>query len=175
MSSIKPALFPKLKQHLEVHSLKEAHAFTWPEGVHFFPLNPHHDDRGFFMEIIRASFLEKKSFIAKQISISETKKGVIKAFHFHRDQSDLFCPISGKFRIVLFDVRERSASYALGISIFTDIKNPFVLHIPPGVAHGYEVLSESPGTMLYIMNREYNPADELRADWDDPKIAFPWK
>jgi len=173
MSSIKSALFPKLKQHVAIQSGAEALKSVWPEGVQYFPLTKYLDDRGFFMEVMRASFLEKIGFVPKQISLSETKPGIIKAFHYHQKQSDLFCPISGKFRIVLLDVRETSETFGHGFSLYSNGNHPFVLHIPPGVAHGYQI-GDQPATMLYIMNREYDPSDELRAEWNDPKIGFPW-
>lgn len=147
---------------------------AWPEGVALFPLKKHRDDRGFFMEVVRFASLKDENFTPQQVSISESGPGVVKAFHFHRRQSDLFCPLHGKFRIVLLDARE-GATHGHGYSIFTDAEKPFLLHIPPGVAHGYEVLDGSPGLMLYVMNREYDPSDECRAEWDDPAIAFPWK
>jgi dTDP-4-dehydrorhamnose 3,5-epimerase len=174
MSSIKSAVFPKLKQHLRIDPASISSKLVWPKGVHYFPVTKHSDKRGFFMEVTRVSSLKKIGFVSKQISISETEPKVTKAFHFHQKQSDLFCPISGKFRIVLFDIRKKSLTFGHGFSIYTNLKYPFVLHIPSGVAHGYQVLGKKSATMLYIMNREYDPKDELRADWDDPQIGFPW-
>ena len=48
-----------------------------------------------------------------------------------------------------------------------------VLRIPPGVAHGYKVLSAE-AHMLYIPSRTYNPEDEGRIPHDDPDIGYDW-
>lgn len=127
------------------------------------------------MEVMRFAGLEKQNqFQPRQVSLSQTGAGIIKAFHYHEKQSDLFCPVTGLFRIVLLDVRPESASNGHGYSVYSDPTFPFVLHIPPGVAHGYQILGNEPATMLYIMNREYDPEDELRAEWNDPAVGFPW-
>ena len=143
-------------------------------GLKLVRLTAYEDDRGFFMEVVRFAALKGKEFTPQQVSVSETGPGVVKAFHFHRKQSDLFCPLRGKIRIVLLDSRP-GPTHGHGYSIFTDETKPFLLHIPPGVAHGYEISGREPGLMLYIMNREYDPSDECRAEWDDPAIGFPWK
>ncbi|GEM_PF-423542 len=145
-----------------------------PKGVALFPLQKHRDERGYFMEVLRFSLLRRIRFTPRQISVSETQPGVIKAFHFHERQADLFCPLVGRFRIVLLDGRLKSATCGYGYSIYTAPAQSFVLYIPPQVAHGYQVLSNHPGLMLYVMNREYDPSDEHRVAWDDSRVGFPW-
>jgi len=173
MPRIKPASLPKLKTHIAVRVGVDQEAGL-PAGARILPLQRHPDERGYFMEVVRLPLLKKLAFQLRQVSVSETCPGVVKAFHYHRRQSDLFCPLGGEFRIVLLDARARSATHGHGWSIYTGKDKPFLLHIPPLVAHGYEVLGRSPATMLYLTNREYDPSDELRAAWNDPAIGFPW-
>jgi dTDP-4-dehydrorhamnose 3,5-epimerase len=151
-------------------------AIPLPPGVAVRRLVRHHDPRGYFGEVIRASQLEHLApgFSLRQVSLSETAPGVRKAFHWHRLQSDLFCPVSGAFRIVLVDGRPDSATHAHGWSLRFDPAHPWLLRIPPGVAHGYVVEGDAPGLMLYLMDREYDPHDEGRIDADDATLAFPW-
>lgn len=173
MSDIQPNPLPRLKRHIRVPAGAWA-GVAWPAGVSLTPLKKHRDDRGFFMEVVRFASLAGGDFPPKQVSISETGPGVVKAFHFHRKQTDLFCPLRGNFRIVLLDSRE-GATHGHGFSIFSDEERSFLLRIPPGVAHGYEVVGPAPALMLYIMDREYDPTDECRVEWNDPAIAFPWR
>jgi dTDP-4-dehydrorhamnose 3,5-epimerase len=169
------AKLPKTIQHTELRfPFSDTQNAVLPSGVKLVPLIQHLDSRGFFMEVARCSRLKEWDFIPQQFSLSETAPGITKAFHYHQRQSDLFCPVSGQFRIVLLDTRQGESTCGHGYSIYFKQGQPFLLHIPPGVAHGYRILGETPGTMLYIMNREYDPKDELRSDWDDPRIAFPW-
>jgi dTDP-4-dehydrorhamnose 3,5-epimerase len=44
--------------------------------------------------------------------------------------------------------------------------------IPPGVAHGFAALTDL--TMTYLVDRYYDPADELGVAWDDPEIGADW-
>ena len=66
----------------------------------------HPDDRGFFVEVLK--FGEETYAEIKQTSYTETYPGVIKAFHWHRRQTDIWCVVSGMAQIVLHDLRENS-------------------------------------------------------------------
>lgn len=167
-----PAALPSVRRHVRITAETWQDA-EWPKGVAVFPLTRHSDDRGFFMEIVRLTGLRVIGFTPKQVSVSETAPGIVKAFHVHRIQSDLFCPIYGRFRLVLLDARP-GPTLGYGYSLHTSPERPFVLRIPAGVAHGYEVLGTSPGLMLYITDQEYDSSDEYRVQWDDPGIGFPW-
>ncbi len=64
----------------------------------------HPDNRGFFMEILRDDDDLLKRF--GQASMSKSYPGVIKAFHYHERQDDLwFFPV-GNAEVVLYDRRE---------------------------------------------------------------------
>ncbi len=173
MTLIPSSPLPKLRKHVETKSPFSGR-ISLPVDVSMNFLKKHQDERGYFMEVLRLSCIEPKGFQPAQLSISETRSGVIKAFHYHEKQSDLFCPLTGSFRIVLFDMRSKSSTCGNGYSIYSDVRSPFLLHIPPGVAHGYQVLGDAAGVMLYVMNRIYDPADEGRFEWNDPTVAFPW-
>ncbi len=173
MASNLSIALPRVRQHFRV-CLETPEKLYLPEGVILFLLKKHADERGFFMEVMRGSAFLGMGFVPRQISVSRTRTGVTKAFHYHDHQSDLFCPLEGDCRIVLLDRRTGSATHGFGYSIFSDPEKPFVLHIPPGVAHGYRVSGEKDGLMLYVMDREYDPSDEHRVAWDDPSLAFPW-
>ena len=71
-----------------------------------------HDDGGSFMELGRLSgglHADFPGFEVKQINYSEMEPGVIKAFHLHRRQTDVwFVPPADKMLLVLLDVREGS-------------------------------------------------------------------
>lgn len=172
MPAQSPLIVPAVTYHLRIAPAAWSDA-AWPAGVMALSLTKHRDDRGFFMEIVRLASLRSYGFTAQQVSVSATAAGIVKAFHFHQHQSDLFCPISGAFRIVLIDARA-GPTFGHGYSAYTDVERPMALHIPAGVAHGYQVLGKEPGLMLYVTNREYDPSDEHRAAWNDARIGFPW-
>lgn len=134
----------------------------------------HSDDRGFFMEILRDDdeFLERFG----QSSMSLTYPGVIKAFHYHKIQDDIWFFPKGNAQVVLYDMREESPTYKKTNVFYMGENNPIVVKIPKGVAHGYRVLGNEPAMIVYFTTESYKPEqpDEFRIPWDDPEIGFDW-
>jgi dTDP-4-dehydrorhamnose 3,5-epimerase len=134
----------------------------------------HPDDRGYFREILRDDDNLLKHF--GQTAITKSHPGVIKAFHWHEAQDDIWYVASGMARVVLYDQREGSPSYKQTQVVFAGEDNPVAILIPTGVAHGYQVLGNQPVILFYHVTRSYNPAapDEQRIPFDDPTIGFDW-
>ena len=132
------------------------------------------DDRGHFAEIFRDNEDVAKDFEVKQTSLTMTRPGTIKAFHYHEFQDDIFVPLVGALRITLVDFRESSPTFGVANSIFCGERYLKAVRIPCGVAHGYEVLGSQEMLMVYYTNQHYNPADEHRFAHDDPKIGWEW-
>ncbi len=75
-------------------------------GVKVKKLVRHADDRGFFEEVVRDDERLLERF--GQASMAKTYPGVIKAFHYHEKQDDLwFFPV-GNAQVVLHDLRRQS-------------------------------------------------------------------
>lgn len=144
------------------------------DGVKIKRLTSHNDRRGYFREILRKNNKLLKRF--GQVSVSLTKPSVIKAFHWHKNQNDLFYVISGEALIVLYDRRKKSKTFGRVMSFGMSENEPQLLFIPKKVAHGYKVLGNKPLIMLYIMDKSYNAKnpDEFRMAYDEPKIGFDW-
>jgi len=73
----------------------------------------------------------------------------------------------------LYDIRQKSSTFEELTEINLGESHRQVVKIPPGVAHGYKVVQDS-ANIIYLMNREYNPDDELRIPHHDPKINYDW-
>lgn len=144
------------------------------EGVVTKKLIRHCDDRGFFMEILRDDDELLKRF--GQASMSMSYPGVIKAFHYHKRQDDLWFFPAGNAQVVLFDLREGSPTKGETNVFYMGETNPMLLVIPIGVAHGYRVLGQTPAVITYFTTESYDPKnpDEKRLEWDDPDINFDW-
>jgi dTDP-4-dehydrorhamnose 3,5-epimerase len=134
----------------------------------------HPDDRGYFREILRDDDNMLRRF--GQTAITKSYPGIIKAFHWHEDQDDVWYVASGMARIVLYDRRPRSQSNGVTQVIFAGDDNPVSVLIPTGIAHGYQVLGNEPVILFYHVTKSYNPAapDEQRIPFNDPTIAFDW-
>ncbi|CAM4080693.1 dTDP-4-dehydrorhamnose 3,5-epimerase family protein [Paenibacillus alkaliterrae] len=144
------------------------------EGVIQKKLVKHCDDRGYFMEILREDDAIFGSF--GQASMSMSYPGVIKAFHYHHRQDDIWYFPWGSAQVVLHDMRPDSTTFAQTDVYYMGEENPFLLFIPRGVAHGYRVLGHKPAYIVYFTNEAYDPAhpDEYRMAYDDPAIGFNW-
>ena len=134
----------------------------------------HSDDRGYFREVLRDGDGLLSHF--GQTSVTKTYPGVIKAFHWHKDQDDLWYVADGMVRVVLYDRRPDSPTRGTTQVIYAGEDNPVLIGIPSGIAHGYQVLGNKPAMLFYHVTRSYNPADpdEERIPFDDPAIGFDW-
>lgn len=143
-------------------------------GVKLKKLVVHSDDRGFFMEILR----DDDELLSRfgQASMSLSYPGVIKAFHYHKKQDDLWFFPKGNAQVVLYDLREDSLTKGETDVYYMGDNNRRLLVIPKGVAHGYRVLGNEPLIITYFTTESYTPGepDEFRIDWDDQKIGFDW-
>ncbi|GIN59596.1 spore coat polysaccharide biosynthesis protein SpsL [Lederbergia ruris] len=145
------------------------------DGVIVKKIVKHHDDRGFFAELVRDDEHILDRF--GQASWSMSYPGVIKAFHYHEKQDDLWFFPSGHAQVVLYDLRKGSSTRGETSVFYMGEDNPIVLLIPKGIAHGYRVLGQTPATIIYFTTESYNRdnPDEKRIPWDDPEIGFHWE
>jgi dTDP-4-dehydrorhamnose 3,5-epimerase len=146
-------------------------------GVKVNPFALWPDDRGYFLEIARLGqgFVADFPVDSTQVSAALNYPGIIKAFHFHRFQTDYWVPAAGLFQIALVDLRRGSKTYAAKNTLYVGALRPWQLLIPPGVAHGYKIIGEQPSVLVYITNRTYDPQDEGRIAYNDTAIAYDWE
>src|ERR1700733_1194136 len=80
------------------------------DGVRIQPYALWPDDRGYFLEVIRMRQGLAADFAPEttQVSAAVSYHGTIKAFHFHKYQTDLWVPMSGNFQVTLVDLRPES-------------------------------------------------------------------
>ena len=135
------------------------------------------DDRGYFLEVVRLRQGLAADFAPEttQVSAALSYPGTIKAFHFHHHQTDLWVPSQGMFQVALVDLRPDSRTYGWKNTLYTGALKPWQIFIPPGVGHGYKVIGEQVGMLIYVTNRLYNPQDEGRIPHDQPSIAYDWE
>jgi dTDP-4-dehydrorhamnose 3,5-epimerase len=131
------------------------------------PLRRHDDERGWFMELMRASALPKA---VRQANLASSRAGVIRALHYHeRGQDDLFVCLQGMVRVVVLD-RETGETFTEDIGE----DNPVALYVPGTKAHGYEALTDC--LFCYFVTEEYDPEnpDEHGVPWNDSRVAHLW-
>lgn len=143
------------------------------EGVIIKELVTHTDDRGFFREIFRFSG-EFESISVGQLSHSLVKKGVVKAWHAHKVQSQWNYVVSSKIRVALHDNRKESPTYREKMEFLVgDEEVTKAYFFPPGVLHGYKCL-KGPMQIIYVTSGVYDLSDEVRIPHDDSEIDYDW-
>ena len=145
----------------------------------------HTDDRGYFMESYRRSWMDSLTdfsgdFVQDNQSLSHY--GTIRGLHFQvgeNAQSKLLRVLQGSILDVVVDLRQDSPTYGEHISVELSDENNHQLWVPKGFAHGFSVLSET-ALLCYKCDAYYNkdgdygihPLDEtLNIDWKIPKAV----
>lgn len=149
------------------------------DGVLIFTPKRFGDDRGFFMESFNQRVFDDAAgqptaFV--QDNHSRSAKGVLRGLHFQRAphaQGKLVRVAAGAVFDVAVDIRPGSASFGRWVGVELSADNQRQLWIPPGLAHGFLVLSDS-ADFLYKTTDYYAPASEGAICWDDPDLAIAW-
>lgn len=144
------------------------------EGVEVKKLRLIPDERGFVMEILRADDNLFMKF--GQVYISVAYPNIVKAWHYHKIQTDFFAIIKGMAKVALFDNRENSKTYKEINEFFIGEFNPILIKIPPLVLHGFKPLGNEPACLLNIPTEVYNyeNPDEYRIDYNLEEIPYKW-
>ena len=143
-------------------------------GVEIVDLKRFVDDGGSFLELGRltaGAHAALRGFEVKQINYSEMDPGVIKAFHLHRRQTDVwFVPPDARMLLVLVDARAGSPTENAVRRLVLGDGATRLVRIPPGVAHGVKNLAATRGRIIYLVDTHFSPdpdtSDEGRLPWD---------
>ena len=140
------------------------------EGVLILEPKVFGDERGFFMESFnQRAFNEAVGHEVQfvQDNHSRSAKGVLRGLHFQRAphaQGKLVRVAQGSVFDVVVDVRAGSPTRGLWVGVELSGGNHRQLWIPPGLAHGFLVLSAS-ADFLYKTTAYYEPrAEDTTAD-----------
>jgi len=146
-------------------------------GIKKITINLHHDDRGFLGELFRQDWNDIiPDFVPKQFLISQSKPGIIRAWHRHiKNQIDLLFVQKGSLKICAYDGDKNSKSYGKLVEIISDSQTPEMIMIPGHLWHGTKNISNKISETLYLINNlyDYNNPDEERLNWDSPSIINP--
>jgi dTDP-4-dehydrorhamnose 3,5-epimerase len=145
------------------------------EGVEVKILKPIYDDRGHLMEILRSDDKIFEKF--GQVYITTARPGIVKAWHYHKLQTDHFCCVFGKIRLALYDSRKSSETYGEIMEWELSLEDPKLIKIPPLVYHGFKCISQEEAIVINIPTYPYNRnnPDEYRMDPFENNINYDWR
>lgn len=143
------------------------------KDVKVVPLAAHVDDRGYLIEILRATDEHFTKFGQVYI-VGDVARGTIRAWHKHEVLWDWFFISHGTAKFGLRDDRPESPTYEQLETVVLGQRNPSLLAVPPGVYHGWMALEDDTqliSTASEVYNREQ--PDEVRVPPDS--FGYQWE
>lgn len=136
------------------------------------------DGRGFFTESYN-----RRAFAAitgldidfVQDNHSRSRKGVLRGLHYQIQQAQgkLVRVVCGAVFDVVVDIRRSSPTFGRWVGVELSADNHRQLWVPPGMAHGFLVLSEV-ADFLYKTTDYYAPQFERSIAWNDAALGIEW-
>lgn len=121
-------------------------------------LEVHKDERGWLVELLKTSELEKP---VKQVHIASLKPGYVRGNHYHSKRIEWFFLIAGKVKVVFQDVKTKEKD-----SFCLSEKTPKVITFFPYVSHAIKNSGDKTAYFISGQSDLYNPGK--------PDV-FPWK
>jgi dTDP-4-dehydrorhamnose 3,5-epimerase len=149
------------------------------EGLVIIEPKVYNDERGYFMESFKESFINDNFPDLKFIQDNESKSsyGVLRGLHFQKppfEQTKLVRVINGEVLDVAVDLRLGSPTYGKYETVILSEENKKQFLIPKGFAHGFVVLSKE-AIFSYKVDNYYAPNHDsgilynsLDIDWMIP-------
>jgi dTDP-4-dehydrorhamnose 3,5-epimerase len=136
------------------------------------------DERGFFMESFNQRAFNAATGLALdfvQDNHSRSARGVLRGLHFQavQPQGKLVRVVAGSVFDVAVDIRRDSPTFGQWVGEVLSAENKRQRWVPPGLAHGFLVLSDS-ADFLYKTTDYYAPEHERCIAWNDPTLAVQW-
>jgi dTDP-4-dehydrorhamnose 3,5-epimerase len=135
------------------------------------------DARGFFFESYNRKAFASLGIDAEfvQDNHSRSAKGVLRGLHYQigQPQGKLVRVVAGEVFDVAVDLRRSSPHFGRVASFRLSAETHDMAWIPPGFAHGFQVLSGH-AEFLYKTTDYYAPEFERCLLWNDPALGIAW-
>lgn len=137
----------------------------------------HGDARGFFFESFNERVLRGVGIDARfvQDNHSRSAHNVLRGLHYQiqQTQGKLVRVARGRVFDVAVDLRRNSPAFGRWHGVELSDENHRIVWLPPGLAHGFLVLSDS-ADVLYKTTDYYAPAHERSLLWNDRDVGVEW-
>src|ERR1700687_1112963 len=135
------------------------------------------DARGFFMETYQEQKFKAAGIDATflQDNHSRSAQWTLRGLHLQvqHTQGKLVRVTTGSVFDAMVDLRRGSPSFGKWWGVELSAQNHRILWVPPGLAHGILVTSES-ADFLYKCTDFYSPEHERTLAWDDATVHIDW-
>lgn len=135
------------------------------------------DERGYFVETYQKERYSEigitHTFVQDNHSMS--RRGILRGLHYQtkHPQGKLVMVSLGAVFDVAVDIRLDSPTFGKWFGAILSQENQYQLWIPPGLAHGFLVLSDI-AHFHYKCTDFYDPKNEASILWNDPELNIEW-
>ena len=148
------------------------------EGLVIIQPKVFEDERGYFMESFKESFIKENFPNIHFVQDNESKSsyGVLRGLHFQKppyEQTKLVRVVEGEVLDIAVDLRKDSLTYGKWESFILSGDNKRQLMIPKGFAHGFLTLTTS-AILNYKVDSYYNKESETGIIFDDKTLNINW-
>ncbi len=136
------------------------------------------DEHSWFTESFNAQDFFQATGLAVnfvQDNHSFSRQWMLRGLHYQleKPQGKLVRVVAGNIFDVVVDLRKNSKTYGKWNGVQLSAQNHRQMWIPPGLAHGFLVLSET-AEVLYKTTDYYHPQSEICLAWNDPASGIQW-
>lgn len=147
-------------------------------GVRIIEPKAFGDSRGFFVETFQVERYRELAGIELpfvQDNHSRSTRGVLRGLHAQNPhpQGKLVRVSTGSVFDVAVDINPHSPTFGQWVGVELSDTNHRQLWIPPGYAHGFQVLSDI-ADFEYKCTDYYHPEAEVGVIWNDPEVGIEW-
>jgi dTDP-4-dehydrorhamnose 3,5-epimerase len=149
------------------------------EGLLTIEPDVYHDGRGYFLEqysVRRYGDIEAPGpFVQDNCSCS--RYGTVRGLHYQIGdyaQGKLVYVPYGRVLDVAVDIRFGSPTFGRHVALELNSAHGLQMWLPPGLAHGFSVLSET-AVFMYKCTAYYSREHERAIRYDDPDLAIDWQ
>jgi dTDP-4-dehydrorhamnose 3,5-epimerase len=151
---------------------------TFP-GAFVIDLEPQYDERGFFARSFCRDEFSKRDlhvdFMQCNISFN-VARSTLRGMHYQAEphaEVKLIRVTAGAIFDVIVDVRPESPTFGKWFGVELCAKQPRMLYVPKGLAHGFVTLSDAT-EVFYQMGNFYHPNSACGFRWNDPFFNIRW-
>jgi len=137
------------------------------------------DERGWFARTFDAEEFAARGCNPAVVQCNASfnaRRGTLRGMHYQAEphgESKLVRCVRGAVFDVAVDLRAGSPTHARWHGVELSAENRLAFYIPPGLAHGFQTLSDD-AEVLYQMGHPYVPDAARGVRWDDPAFAIRW-
>jgi dTDP-4-dehydrorhamnose 3,5-epimerase len=146
-------------------------------GCVLLPLSRHEDERGDFVKVFRRDAFAGLGLdpAVAEVYWSTSRHGVVRGLHFQsppHEHAKTVTVLRGEVHDVVVDLRVGSPAYGRALQLALAGDDPSALHLPPGCAHGFQVVSDD-ALVAYLVGTQHAPSHDEGIRWDSVGADWP--